>query len=61
MVSAKMKPLLPLELGNKTYQHTKGAFGHSRELGLKSLSKTCMKVESKDASWHRKLERGENA
>jgi hypothetical protein len=51
MVSAKTKPLPPLELGSKTYQHTKKAFGHSRELELKNLSKTCMRVESKDANW----------
>jgi len=50
MVFAKMKPLQPLKLGSKTYRHTKRAFGHSRELGLKSFSKTCMKVKSKDAS-----------
>lgn len=44
MVSIKMKPIPPLEMGSETYQHTKRAFRHSRKLGPKSLSKTCMKV-----------------
>jgi hypothetical protein len=45
-----MKPIPKLEMRSETYSHTKKAFGHSRELGPKSLLKTYMKVESKEAS-----------
>jgi hypothetical protein len=44
MVFVKMKPIPPLKMESKTYRFTKGAFRHSSELGLKNLSKTCMKV-----------------
>jgi hypothetical protein len=50
LVSTKMKPIPPLEMGNETYQCTKGAFGHLNELGLKSLLKTFMRVKLKDVS-----------
>jgi hypothetical protein len=50
MVFVKMKPIPPLEMGNKTYRCTKGAFRHLNILGPKSLLKTCMKVKLKDAS-----------
>jgi hypothetical protein len=50
LVFTKMKPIPPLEMGNETCQCTKRAFGHSNELGLKSLLKTYMRVKLKDAS-----------
>jgi hypothetical protein len=50
MVFVEMKLILPLEMGSETYQQTKKAFRHWSELGLKGLSKTCMKVKLKDAS-----------
>jgi len=61
MVFAKMKPILPLEMGNITSQCTKGGFKHSKQLGPKSLSQICMKVKSKETSSCRKLGRGEKA
>jgi hypothetical protein len=60
MIFIEMKPIPPLELGSKTYQHTKAAFRHSNILGPKSLLKTCMKVKLKDASWCQKFGRGGN-
>jgi hypothetical protein len=50
MVFVEMKPILSLEMGSKTCQCTKGAFEHLRKLGLKSSSKTYMKVELKETS-----------
>jgi hypothetical protein len=51
MVCVEMKLTPPLKMGNKTCKCTKLAFGHSKELGAKNLSKTCRRVESKEASW----------
>jgi hypothetical protein len=45
-----MKPIPKLEMGSGTYRHTKKTFGHSRELRPKSLSKTYIKVESKETN-----------
>jgi hypothetical protein len=50
MVLFEMRFIPPLELGNVTYQRTKGYSGHWREHGPKSLSKTCMKAKSKETN-----------
>jgi len=50
MVFVEMKPILPLEMGSETYRCTKGAFEHSRKHGLKSFSKTFMRVKFKETS-----------
>jgi hypothetical protein len=50
MVSVEMKPILSLEMGSETCQHTKKASKHYRKLGPKSFSKTYMKVELKETS-----------
>jgi hypothetical protein len=39
MVSVEMNPIPPFKMGSVTCRHNKGAFGHSKELGTKSLSK----------------------
>jgi len=50
MVSTKMRLIPSLEMGNKTFQCTKRAFGHSRDPRPKNLLKTYMKVKSKETS-----------
>jgi hypothetical protein len=50
MVFARIKPILPLEMGNITSQCTKGAFKHSKQLGPKRLLQTCMRIKSKEMS-----------
>jgi hypothetical protein len=47
MVYVKMSSIPPLEMGSEICQRTKGASRHSRKLGSKSLSKTCMRTKSK--------------
>jgi hypothetical protein len=47
MVSAKMSPIPPFKMGSVTCQCNKKASRHSKEPGLKKLSKTFMKVELK--------------
>jgi hypothetical protein len=49
MVSTKMRPIPPLEMGSKTYLHNKRASGNSKKLGPKSLSNTytCQIEENK--------------
>jgi hypothetical protein len=47
MVYVEMSSIPPLEMGSEIYQRTKGASEHSRKLGPKSLSKTCMRTKSK--------------
>jgi hypothetical protein len=50
MVTIKIRPIPLLKMGSKTCQHTKKAFGHSREPRPKSLSKTYMRDKLKEAS-----------
>jgi len=54
----EMNPIPPLKMGSITYWHNKGASGNLEEPGPKNLSKTYMKVESKETNWHWKLKRG---
>jgi hypothetical protein len=50
MVLMEMKLIPLLEMRRTIYQQTKGAFGHSKDLSPYSLLKTCMRIESKEAS-----------
>jgi hypothetical protein len=50
MVSTKMRPIPPLEMGGKTYLHTKRTSGNSRKLGPKSFSNTYMRAKLKKTS-----------
>jgi hypothetical protein len=52
ITSVETRLTLPLEMGRKVYQQTRGASRHFKKLGPKSFPNTQMKVESKEVSWH---------
>jgi hypothetical protein len=45
MVFVEMRPILSIEMGNETFQHTKRAFEHLRKPRPKIFSRTYTKVE----------------